>query len=442
MGFGSIIAERGDHLQISTDRQNGLTPAEENIWYRLMTFHGVAEEPWTAEGSATAEKNRELWNRWALPALNPDRIAALGLAKLAPLTEEECQKIAGELDITELPDPNGAVAISAIQVSKPFTVAGLVFPTSADFEMAHFEVYADFEKAHFEADAGFRAAHFETYADFREAHLEAYADFRAAHFEAYADFEKAHFDGRAYFGEAHFDGDADFPKVHFDDDAVFEKAHFDAAAEFSDANFSSKTSFAGAAFAEPPQYHQAKLHQNTSFHEADFSRARDRVSADAESAWRRLKLIMSEAHAHHEELRFFAYEMSVRGRMAQWPVNWLYRLYEGLSDYGRSMGCPAGWLAALTLLFGLAYGGLLERPTDIDRGQFREDIASFTLGNALPAVGGLNPARRDLYKRLFDNGGGIDIPFSIELLSIVQASSGVVLFLLLSLGIRNRFRIK
>lgn len=420
MGFGSIIAERGDHLQISTDRQNGLTPAEENIWYRLMTFHGVAEEPWTAEGSATAEKNRELWNRWALPALNPDRIAALGLAKLAPLTEEECQKIAGELDITELPDPNGAVAISAIQVSKPFTVAGLVFPTSADFEMAHFEVYADFEKAHFEADAGFRAAHF----------------------EAYADFEKAHFDGRAYFGEAHFDGDADFPKVHFDDDAVFEKAHFDAAAEFSDANFSSKTSFAGAAFAEPPQYHQAKLHQNTSFHEADFSRARDRVSADAESAWRRLKLIMSEAHAHHEELRFFAYEMSVRGRMAQWPVNWLYRLYEGLSDYGRSMGRPAGWLAALTLLFGLAYGGLLERPTDIDRGQFREDIASFTLGNALPAVGGLNPARRDLYKRLFDNGGGIDIPFSIELLSIVQASSGVVLFLLLSLGIRNRFRIK
>jgi drug/metabolite transporter (DMT)-like permease len=134
--------------------------------------------------------------------------------------------------------------------------------------------------------------------------------------------------------------------------------------------------------------------------------------------------------------------MSVRGRMAQWPVNWLYRLYEGLSDYGRSMGRPAGWLAVLTLLLGLAYGVFLERPADIGPGQFREDIASFTIGNVLPAVGGLNPARRDLYRRLFDDGGGIDIPFTIELLSIFQASGGIVLFFLLSLGIRDRFRIK
>ncbi|MDP7547915.1 MAG: pentapeptide repeat-containing protein [Alphaproteobacteria bacterium] len=349
---------------MSTDNQDGLTPAEENIWYRLTTFHGVADNPWSDEGKAIHEKNRGLWNQWALPALSQDRIEALGLAELAPLSEEDCQKIAGELGITELPDPTGIVHMSAIQVSKRFTAAGFVFPRT----------------------------------DFRKAHFDAYANFRVAH----------------------FDGDADF----------------------SDGNFSSKTSFAEAAFAEPPQFHQATLHQNTSFHDADFSGARDRVNADAESAWRRLKLIMNEAHAHDQELRFFAYEMSVRGRMAQWPVNWLYRLYEGLSDYGRSMGRPAGWLAVLTLLLGLAYGVFLERPADIGPGQFREDIASFTIGNVLPAVGGLNPARRDLYRRLFDDGGGIDIPFTIELLSIFQASGGIVLFFLLSLGIRNRFRIK
>ena len=72
-------------------------------------------------------------------------------------------------------------------------------------------------------------------------------------------------------------------------------------------------------------------------------------------------------------------------------------------------------------------------------------IASFTLGNMLPSIGGLSPARRDLYKRLFDPDGskpGIDIPFGIELLTIAQAFCGVILFILLSVGIRNRFRIK
>jgi len=132
----------------------------------------------------------------------------------------------------------------------------------------------------------------------------------------------------------------------------------------------------------------------------------------------------------------------VRGRMARWPVNWLYALYEGLSDYGRSMGLPVVWLAMLTVVFGLAYHGILDQPNRSDRAQFREDVASFTLGNVLPAVGGLNPARRALYTRLFDNGRGIDIPFGIELLMIVQASLGIVLFFLLSLAIRNRFRIK
>ena len=364
-----------------------LKPAEENIWYRLMTFHGVVEDRFSDEGQALHARNRDLWNRWALPALNGERIEALGLTDLSPLTEQERQDMTATLGIEELPDPYAHIDMSETRFSAVLIVDGFVFPGYASFEAAHFEDYASFG---------------------------------AAHFKRTADFSAAHFEGSANFGAAYFEGPANF----------------------SDGNFKAATTFDRVAFAWPPLFHQAKPHQDTSFHEADFDVARAVVNDNAARAWQRLKVIMNGLHAHDQELRFFAYEMSVRGRMARWPVNWLYALYEGLSDYGRSMGLPVVWLAMLTVVFGLAYHGILDQPNRSDRAQFREDVASFTLGNVLPAVGGLNPARRALYTRLFDNGRGIDIPFGIELLMIVQASLGIVLFFLLSLAIRNRFRIK
>ncbi len=418
-----------------------LTPAEDNIWYRLMTFHGVADSK-TSEGWATHAKNRELWNRWALPILTAERIEAAGLTELKPLTDAEVIETAGALGVEALPDPAISVDLSSTHFSVNFMAKRLIFPNWTNFEDAHFDADAYFRKAHFDGGAYFSKVHFDAVAYFGEAHFAENTWFSEAQFDGGVDFSAAHFGADVYFSEAHFHDSAYFNGAHFHGGADFNEAHFNDSARFSDGNFKGTTIFSGAKFLQPPEFHQASLHQDTSFHAADFSGARAVVGDDAARAWRRLKVLMNDAHAHEGELRFFGYEISVRGRMARWPVNWLYGLYDVLSDYGRSIGLPVVWLAMLTVIFGLAYHGVLDRPDLVDRGQFQEDVASFTLGNVLPAVGGLNPARRDLYKRLFDDGKGIDIPFGIELLSIVQGASGIMLFFLLSLGIRNRFRIK
>ena len=366
-----------------------LKPAEENIWYRLMTFHGVVEDRFSDEGQALHARNRDLWNRWALPALNGERIEALGLTDLSPLTEQERQDMTATLGIEELPDPYAHIDMSETRFSAVLIVDGFVFPGYASFEAAHFEDYASFGAAHFKRTADFSAAHFEVYATFKTVHFADDAGFYSAHFEAYADFSAAHFEGYTYFSAAHFERSTDFSAAHFEGSANFGAAYFEGPANFSDGNFKAATTFDRVAFAWPPLFHQAKPHQDTSFHEADFDVARAVVNDNAARAWQRLKVIMNGLHAHDQELRFFAYEMSVRGRMARWPVNWLYALYEGLSDYGRSMGLPVVWLAMLTVVFGLAYHGILDQPNRSDRAQFREDVASFTLGNVLPADGGL-----------------------------------------------------
>jgi hypothetical protein len=418
-----------------------------------MTYHGVVEQRFTKDGRANHAKNRDLWNRWALPALHRERVHALGLTNLDPLTELERQEIAGTLGIQELPDPAAAISLNAIRFTAYLMVEGFVLPGSVDFAGAHFDGHAEFTAAHFEDYASFRGAifklyagfmgvHFERSANFSKANFKNFANFTAAHFDDFAGFTEAKFEGTASFSGAHFEGFAHYKGTHFEDNADFKNAHFAGAANFSDVDLNSKTIFDRVTFKKPPVFHQAELHQDTNFHEADFQGARAVVSDEAARAWQRLKVIMNEAHAHDQELRFFAYEMGVRGRMARWPVNWLYGLYETFSNYGRSMGLPVVWLAILNVVFGLGYYGLMDQPNHPDRAQFREDVASFTVGNVLPAVGGLNPARRDLYKRLFGGSGGIDIPFVIELLSIVQASVGIVLFFLLTLGIRNQFRIK
>ena len=71
-------------------------------------------------------------------------------------------------------------------------------------------------------------------------------------------------------------------------------------------------------------------------------------------------------------------------------------------------------------------------------------MVSFTLGQALPLIGGSNPERADLYKRLFPSceSGGIDVPLWLEFMAIFQQFAGIALLFLIGLALRNRFRMK
>ena len=72
------------------------------------------------------------------------------------------------------------------------------------------------------------------------------------------------------------------------------------------------------------------------------------------------------------------------------------------------------------------------------------DVVSFTLGQALPFVGGSNPERADLYRRLFARAAsaGIDMPLWLEFVGTLQQLVGVALLFVIGLALRNRFRMK
>lgn len=66
------------------------------------------------------------------------------------------------------------------------------------------------------------------------------------------------------------------------------------------------------------------------------------------------------------------------------------------------------------------------------------------LSQALPLIGGSNPERADLYRRLFARAGSqeIDVPLWLELVAMSQQLVGVVLLFMIGLALRNRFRMK
>ena len=72
------------------------------------------------------------------------------------------------------------------------------------------------------------------------------------------------------------------------------------------------------------------------------------------------------------------------------------------------------------------------------------DVVSFWLGLALPFIGGFNPARADLYRRLFAGAGSteIDVPLWLQLVAMSQQFVGIVLLFMIGLALRNRFRMK
>ena len=83
---------------------------------------------------------------------------------------------------------------------------------------------------------------------------------------------------------------------------------------------------------------------------------------------------------------------------------WLF-LYGATSDYGRSIVRPLAWLAVS--FFGFL--GLYRWQHDAYYGRSlpltNPDLISFALGNALPFLSSLSPARRDVLLRLFGERG-------------------------------------
>lgn len=288
----------------------------------------------------------------------------------------------------------------------------------------------------------------------------------------------------------------------------FSGVRFLGTSSFRNRTFTSSVDFNGAVFHEPPEFaggegfgHLDLGEINISFGGRRWWRPRNwTTSSNVDARLRRLRKIAKDVEAHDLERDLFILERhaqrgiqfvrlfrrfdhpwaevwnrgridraklgdNVRGRNPLRPLGLMLLLffYDITSDCGRSMLRPLLWFLASLAGFHAVYRSLLHAA----RGKLLPftdaDLISYTLGNALPFVGNLSPARRDIFLRLFgvpkEDGSRwpflsdllahlagppermIQVPPPIEVLSYGQSILGTVLLFLFLLAVRNRFRI-
>lgn len=397
-------------------------------------------------------------------------------------------------------DFRGAVDFSQAKFCGDADFSGLGFLEFADFTAAIFQGRAVFGRGRFHKGATFDDCRFGGEADFSAREFARKASFLGAKFEGQARFDGAVMGEVAVFDQATF---ADLASFRGDEshcqnlrDIFFAESRFEGLADFGGREFKGPVSFRGTRFAEPPEFAGTKGHERIDPVEIrvgiaghgpgllPWKKARDwverfkprwwavRLAGDSRvEGWtvdsdklvriRRLRKIMADIHAGDQERDLFVLERKAeRGVLVQrwrdwkrngkegqappWPYGsitllWLFDL---LSDCGRSAKRPLGWFGAKLLAFWGLYLCLVDRPTGMPTGQFREDVASFALGHALPFVGSLNPARDAALRRLFEDGAKLDVPFGIELISSGQSILGALLLFLVLQAVRNHFRLK
>lgn len=394
---------------------------------------------------------------------------------------------------------------------------GATFSGNARFNDAKFNHKAWLHKAIFSGEADFRNAKFDMHAIFKHAEFGDYVNFENTEFvgEAYfirakfcadAWLRKAKFRKDALFQSVEFNGNARFHEAEFHGEMLFDQILFKAFADFSNACFKKKISFIAihgngyfsfknTTFCRVPDFNQAHFIEAPQFDDTDFSKAlnyeRSTDNENLSSRWRSLKRLAIQGHDHERELFFFAEEIksrrgvqdralpnfkknaeeikSQRGvqealpNLKKKPVcpgvarYWLGYFYQYLSDFGRSVMRPLGWLLFFGILFQALYlkypienqSALM--PNNVETQEViscdRSDAAIYlSVRSALPFLPAtsysenLSRSYACLYGK--DSDGKENIPNAIVFISIFQTILSAILIFLLLLALRNHFRIK
>lgn len=376
-----------------------------------------------ADDVKRARQGREVWNAWAQAEINRGR--------------------------------KTRVDFSDIDTDLAF--GGFLFPGHADFGHTRFAHRPDFSEAEFFGEAWFIGAEFRHGALFTRAKFHAEARFERTVFSGSAWFYEVEFSHHAWFMDARFADHNNFGAT-FSGNAVFARATFDGDAPFSGALFEGRrVEFDDTAFARVPDFRNvrfgiAPVPQGTTVaYAAHGSRrlwarlmARAQGREDA-ACYRRLKQLAAEAKDHEQELAFFVQEMRAK-RFHEiktfWPIA-LNVAYDWLSEYGRSVARPATWLGGMTTLAFLAIAVATSSGTTA---QVALSKLGATLVLALTNAALLLGSDKWLLRvKAFQTltGGDNEKSFGLlgETLAYGQSAFSLLLFFLIGLGLRNRFRI-
>ena len=381
------------------------------------------------------------------------------------------------------------------------------FPGYVNFESVEFPDDASFRRVIFSASCNFRNTTFTKIADFLEAefkHLAEFsnvmvlndADFSSTKFGRSADFKSAEFKGRVSFQESTFFREVTFAdtkfknganyieatffrltsflNAEFEGVALFLQCSFKSAVSFKDSSFKEFASFKAVSgkgifalnnvkFSSLPDFTEAHFEEAPIFDDVELKPERFKKSQAHESKpnlpshWRALRRLAIQAHDYERELQFFKGEIIARRGTEDKFTHaryWFGRLYQLLSDFGRSMGLPLLWLGLSLLLFAIFYA--FQSPADWNQlfigpvscidgsGDSRIVVLGVSVINAFPFAA-INSS--DLLNQYYACLYGIQesapvIPYAVTFASVIQFFVSAVLLFLFLLAVRNHFRIK
>lgn len=441
-----------------------LTPANDNPWYLMMTLYGEQEgiaADWFQEMQEmnwdTAALNRKLWNAWVCQTLDKEEISRLASAlsveveslswtpekqsELEIRFQERCS--ASQLSL-RIPEPTQIADLSATYFSKKIMAQKMIFP-ALDCDGARFEDMVDFNNAQFLGTPDFSNSYFNGRAIFTSAHIRSDAIFSDVCFA-----ERVYFSGTRFCGDFVFFINTRFAKFSHFIGAQF--GDFDVKkscrAEFANAVFDGPTNFNDARFVgELPSFSGASLHDTTVFTAKDalwppkrygvlkrfdvvlgLRRAEPFPPQDPEKAKAsaaKLRHVMANQALPEEEHFFFRREMHHTARaQAPWKTAHIY-LFEAVSDFGYSIGRPAG------LILGVWTIGWLVYATQTSFGWGK--AAAFSFASMFKFFG---------FQQTYFTAETVKLSEGLQVFAAAQTVLAFALLFFLGLGFRTRFRLR
>ena len=416
--------------------------------------------------------------------------AGLDVADLMPLGKGELVDISNRFrerlkdENAELPDRDGNIDFSKLHFSRFVNFEKFVFEKYCNFSFATFSDGADFRSSMFSNDSDFSSVTFSGYTDFYSSTFNRQAlfassvfsgtadfscltfnstvDFNFATFNCIAHFHSSLFKSFAIFCSSSFRGHANFYSTTFCHTADFSRykdldnkkalypVRFYHQADFRSAKFNFITLFSEAQFISAvPKFHAAELYDESIFPIPDkytdnWPPLKGSVkvegqgepipampAADQKRAYNRLRLFMNKSLQIDEEQFFHRQEMRCKREIEKkWWMRCLYDIFEGVSDYGISIGRPAFWLVVFWLF------GMIAKLKPAADGWWPD------YHSILPAMGWSFANLFSFFgfqRRYFDEEKLIML---LKLVGGVQTVAGFILLFFLGLGLRNRFRLR
>ena len=352
--------------------------------------------------------------------------------------------------------------------------SGATMGGRADFSDVEFLMLANFKDVVLKDEVHFNRSKFGFSVTFSGANVSGRAVFWHTDVDHETYFQNARFVRRLLIHECIFSGDVTFEQCIFENPASISRSAFMKNSSFravsgkglflADINFQRVPDFSGAHFEEAPSFDLVNLNP-----ERLAKKTAPKFKYALPGQWRALRRLAIQGHDHERELQFFKGEIKARRGTVDKRTHaryWVGLLYELLSDFGRSMVRPVGWIVMSSWVFTGIYLGM----TDVEgQGGSSESVGcvagsgdiqaaawSLSVHNTFPFAGiGSSGKVEQLYACLYGihahaptenvrlpTGFTPVVPDGVALAGVVQFVVSAVLIFLFVLAIRNYFRIK